>query len=115
MKAKTTMDPGVWVDDETKICAVGVHMRRGVTSHGIGLNVHTDPGWFKRIVACGLEGKSVTSLAEQGIGGHGVREMAMVLAEIMARALKDVEGIDGIDLAGSAAMPGDYSPPPDGE
>lgn len=60
-----TENPGVWVDEDTKIAALGVHLRRNVTSHGVGLNVGTDLRWFGRIVACGLEGKGVTSMREE--------------------------------------------------
>lgn len=77
-------NPGVWVvgpspalpngdggngtkshSDERKIAALGVHLRRNVASHGVALNITTDLRWFDRIVACGLEGKSVTSLEHE--------------------------------------------------
>jgi lipoyl(octanoyl) transferase len=51
--------------DERKIAALGVHLRRNVTSHGVGLNISTELRWFDRIVACGLAGKGVTSLAKE--------------------------------------------------
>jgi lipoyl(octanoyl) transferase len=57
--------PGVWVPDEgklAKICAVGVRIRRGVSMHGIALNVATDLRYFDLIVPCGLIGRTVTSL-----------------------------------------------------
>lgn len=58
-----TENPGVWAEDgERKIAALGVHLRRNITSYGVGLNVRTDLGYFDRIVACGLEGKQVTSM-----------------------------------------------------
>lgn len=91
-----TDDPGVWIKgSDRKICAIGVQVSRGVTSHGVGLNVfdHAIPvedqerynftveqkaspsydpatwgllSWgFSRIVACGLEGKSVTWLTRE--------------------------------------------------
>ena len=47
---------------EKKIAALGVHLRRSVSSYGVGLNVYTDLRWFERIVACGLVGKGVTSM-----------------------------------------------------
>ncbi len=54
---------GVWVDDK-KIAAIGVRVNsRGISSHGFALNVNTDLSFFDAIVACGLHGKSVTSLA----------------------------------------------------
>jgi lipoyl(octanoyl) transferase len=57
---------GVWVRDEqgvaAKICALGVRIRRGVSLHGIALNVRTDLGYFDLIVPCGLAGKPVSSV-----------------------------------------------------
>jgi lipoyl(octanoyl) transferase len=64
---KRTDNPGVWVDDDTKIAALGVHLRRNVTSYGVGLNLSTELRWFDRIVACGLEGKKTTSMKAQGV------------------------------------------------
>jgi lipoyl(octanoyl) transferase len=56
---------GVWTPDGgrlAKICAIGVRIRRGVSMHGIALNVTTDLSRFELIVPCGLAGRAVTSL-----------------------------------------------------
>ena len=47
-----------------KLCALGVRIRRGVSLHGIALNVSTDLRYFELIVPCGLAACGVTSLRE---------------------------------------------------
>jgi lipoate-protein ligase B len=59
---------GIWVGEtpatQAKVCAIGVRIRRGVSLHGLALNVTTDLRYFNLIVPCGLVGRRVTSLAE---------------------------------------------------
>lgn len=64
INARTTENTGVWADDDHKIAALGIHVRRHITSHGIALNVNTDLAWFDRIVACGLPDKKTTTIAQ---------------------------------------------------
>jgi lipoyl(octanoyl) transferase len=45
-----------------KICAIGVRVKRGVTMHGIALNVETNLAYFDLIVPCGLSDRGVTSM-----------------------------------------------------
>jgi lipoyl(octanoyl) transferase len=61
--------PGIWVDGERKLAAIGVRVKRGVTTHGLALNVNTDLRWFDEMIPCGIHGKGVTSLARE-LGGH---------------------------------------------
>lgn len=87
IKGFTTENPGVWTSPEKKIASVGVHLRRYVTSHGIGLNVTTDLSWFNRIVACGLVGKKATSFEKEGVLVNDIGEVANVLASCVAASL----------------------------
>ena len=85
-----TIDPehiGVWVGD-AKIGAIGVHVSRGVTTHGFAFNVAPDLGAFNGIVPCGIVDKGVTSLAALGVTPMpDVDAVARQVAEVLATRL----------------------------
>jgi len=57
---------GVFVDDQTKIGSIGIHVQQRFTSHGFALNVDNQClPWFQKIVACGLEDVRLTSIQDQ--------------------------------------------------
>jgi lipoyl(octanoyl) transferase len=83
---------GVWTEAAVrparKVAAIGVRVSRGVTMHGIALNVAPDLSHFGLIVPCGLHGREVTSmLAELGDACPPAREAGRRLADEVARAL----------------------------
>ncbi|KAF2476490.1 lipoyltransferase [Lindgomyces ingoldianus] len=94
IRTMTTENTGVWTTEDDKIAAIGVHMRRHVTSHGVGLNVNTDLWWFERIVACGLEGRRTTSFEREGKIGKSVREVGIAFVEEFGEKL----GAEGVDV-----------------
>jgi lipoyl(octanoyl) transferase 2 len=108
---ETTEDPGVWAKGgQRKVCAVGVRIRRGITSHGIGLNV-TDRdkflSWgFGRIVACGLEGKDVTWLGAERAGDAGSLDVESVAPEFVKILAARLGGIDEIYQASEEGLQG---------
>jgi lipoyl(octanoyl) transferase len=55
---------GVWVEDR-KIASIGVHVARGVTTHGFAVNVENDLQPFGWVVPCGLDGVQMTSLIKE--------------------------------------------------
>lgn len=73
---------GVWVDG-AKICAIGVHISRWVTSHGFALNVETDLQYFQYIIPCGLT-LPVTSMRALGVGA-GMDEVKQALRQQFAK------------------------------
>ena len=62
---------GVWVSDR-KIASIGVHVSRGITTHGFAFNVDMDLDPFSWIVACGLPGVQMTSLARELAPGRTI-------------------------------------------
>jgi len=56
--------PGLWVDDR-KIASIGVRIQKGVSLHGMAINIHNDLGIFELFVPCGLDGVQMTSLLKE--------------------------------------------------
>ncbi len=57
---------GAWLAEE-KVGALGVRVRRWITTHGFALNVSCDLKWFDTVVPCGLTTRRVTSM-ERALG-----------------------------------------------
>ncbi len=92
---------GVWLESPPrKLCSIGVHIARWVTTHGYALNVDLDPAPFTDwITACGLEDASFTTIARELDRPVAVDEMrplaAAALEEVFALALEELPGEDG--------------------
>jgi lipoate-protein ligase B len=56
---------GVWVEDR-KIASIGVHLSRGVSTHGFAVNVDNDLAPFGWVVPCGLPDVTMTSVQAEG-------------------------------------------------
>ena len=113
--------PGVWTGRNSKLCSVGIHFRRGVSSFGVGFNVSDEVApWFERIVACGIpEARAVSLLAEQAkqvradcvgdaamIRVDGVDGVAKSLAGVVADGLEGVVGVEDVDVRELGEMEG---------
>jgi lipoyl(octanoyl) transferase len=73
---------GVWVERpgrEDKIAALGIRVRRGVSFHGIAINVDPDLSHFEGIVPCGVSEHGVTSFHDLGFA-HQLADLDFALA-----------------------------------
>jgi lipoyl(octanoyl) transferase len=99
---------GVWVADR-KIASIGVHVARGVTTHGFAVNIENDLQPFEWIVPCGLDGVRMTSLIkETGRTGRQMkcfrRRAAWRLAEALGRRQRLVS-LARLEAVAGAAPP----------
>ncbi|XP_030633639.1 octanoyl-[acyl-carrier-protein]:protein N-octanoyltransferase LIPT2, mitochondrial [Chanos chanos] len=94
IKATTSPDTGVWVEDN-KICAIGIHCGRYITSHGLALNCNTDMAWFNHIVPCGIVGKGVTSLSRELGRDVTIEEATPKLLEAFSERFSCTLTVDG--------------------
>ena len=76
---------GVWVG-ERKIASLGVHVQKGVTTHGFAVNVANDLQPFEWVVPCGLEGVRMTSITRERGAEADLRCFRRRVAFSVARA-----------------------------
>lgn len=82
---------GVWVGD-SKIAALGIAVRHGVTQHGVSINVNPDLAFYQLIVPCGLKNRGVTSLVALGARGA-------VLGQVRDEFLADFSRVFEVPIA----------------
>ncbi len=63
--SELAVDQTLSLGEQAKIAAIGVHISRGITSHGFALNVNTDLSFFDLIIPCGIQSKPVTSMQRE--------------------------------------------------
>jgi lipoate-protein ligase B len=117
---------GAWVGDR-KIASIGVHVSRGVTTHGFAVNVENDLEPFSWVLACGLPDVAMTSVARELTGASPTssdrrlpcfrRRIAHSFCEAHGRRQRLVSprrlGIDTAHAAGLAAERASIKPVPD--
>src|SRR5271167_2116690 len=103
---------GVWTyalpnKPEAKIAAIGVHISRGVTTHGFALNVSTDLDFFSLIVPCGITNKAVPSMERELQKPLTLEEVATAASRNFGRVFQSqmlwLESMDDLLAQASAA------------
>ncbi|OGO17001.1 MAG: lipoyl(octanoyl) transferase [Chloroflexi bacterium RBG_16_48_7] len=82
--------PGIWINSK-QIGAIGLRFSRGISMHGLSLNVNPDLASFKVINLCGLPGRTATSIENEL--GHVVS-----IAEVNQRVLNSFSNVFHVDL-----------------
>jgi lipoyl(octanoyl) transferase len=103
---------GAWTrpgeDPQAKIAAIGVHISRGVTSHGFALNVNTDLDCFRLIVPCGIADKPVTAMNKELGRTLNIQQVAAVatkhFGEVFGSETVYMESLDAL-LGGKVGVP----------
>jgi lipoyl(octanoyl) transferase len=99
-------ETGVWAS-ERKIGSIGVHVSRGVTTHGFAVNVENDLQPFEYIVPCGLEGVRMTSvLKETGRTGDQLSCFRKRMAYCFAQAFGLRQRIVSLERLGERGREG---------
>lgn len=80
--------PGIWISGQ-KIAAVGVNFSRGVSMHGLALNLSPDLEQFSLIQPCGFSSDVITSVAELTGDVLRVEDVAPEFASILMNCIKE--------------------------
>jgi lipoate-protein ligase B len=76
--------PGLWVGPR-KIASIGVRVSRGVTCHGMAVNVQNDLSIFDLMVPCGLDGVEMTSVLKETGETYDMQQIKVQLTHLLAR------------------------------
>lgn len=92
---------GVWLDDVHKIASIGIQVRHRITSHGFAINITNEPlDWFGNIVACGIHGAKMTSVAS-ALNNNSISmdDATLAAANAFGRVLdKEVQQLDDPEI-----------------
>lgn len=72
--SRNPINRGIWIGND-KLGSIGIAVRRGISFHGLALNVHPDLTPFDWITPCGLSGVKMTSMAVHAAGSPTVTEV----------------------------------------
>ena len=74
--------PGLWINPK-KIASIGVRVSKGITIHGMAININNDLDIFKLFVPCGLDGVEVTSAKKETGETHSMLKVKETLSKLL--------------------------------
>ena len=80
---------GVWID-KRKIASIGVGVRHWITMHGFALNVCGDLAPFNRIIPCGIQNVTMTSIEKETGSTFSPEEVSHRVAEIAFHSIANL-------------------------
>lgn len=95
---------GIWAN-EAKIGSIGVHVSRGVTTHGFAVNVDNDLQPFEWIVPCGIDGVRMTSLCKESGQAGGMDCFRKRIAYRFAQAYGQRQRVTSLERLLPAPVP----------
>ncbi|HEX3360414.1 MAG TPA: lipoyl(octanoyl) transferase LipB [Solirubrobacterales bacterium] len=98
--------PGPGVDGAAKkIGSIGIHVSKGITTHGLAVNVDNDLQPFEWVVPCGIQGVAMTSIAQEGGSAATVAAYGATVARHFAAEFGREAKAVGLDDVGLDAAP----------
>ena len=85
---------GVWVDN-AKIASIGIKVTRGITTHGLSLNVNPDISYFEGIIACGEKEHLITSM-------QNCSNQLIILNQVITSIIGNFSMVFGFDMRSSS-------------
>lgn len=83
---RSDLGRGIWVGDN-KIGSIGMHFRKGVSMHGLSLNLTSDLSRFQFITPCGIKNGGVTSVLNERGDSPTPAQAASSVASHLIQAL----------------------------
>jgi lipoyl(octanoyl) transferase len=94
---------GVWID-KRKIASIGVGVRHWITMHGFALNVCGDLTPFDRIIPCGIQNVTMTSVELEAGKSFSVVDVAAMFEKLAQRRISDLRVDQTVSAVGASYL-----------
>jgi lipoyl(octanoyl) transferase len=94
---------GVWID-RRKIASIGVGVRHWITMHGFALNVCGDLAPFARIIPCGIQKLTMTSMELEAGKSFSVVDVVAMFEKLAQRRISDLRVDQTVSAVGASYL-----------